>query len=135
MNILIVDDDPIIRRLLPTFCPMLSKECKPFTARNGEEALKILALEPIDLILTDVEMPVMDGCELVSRVKVQYPNIKIIVMSGLKCDEADRRLRAVGISQYIEKPFTSKDLGRSIESAFKDGYGKPLLGGISLLLQ
>lgn len=128
MNILIVDDDPIIRRLLPAFCSKISKECTSLTAQNGEEALKILASEQIDLILTDLEMPVMDGCELVSRVKAQYQNIQIIVMTGLKCDEADKRLRSVGISQYIEKPFTAQDLGRGIESAFTKGYDKQIPG-------
>ena len=128
MNILIVDDDPIVRRLLPAFCTTISKECTSLTAQNGEEALKILASEQIDLILTDLEMPVMDGCELVSRVKAQYQDIQIIVMTGLKCDEADKRLRSVGISQYIEKPFTAQDFGRGIESAFKKGYDKPEFG-------
>jgi CheY-like chemotaxis protein len=128
MNILIVDDDPIVRRLLPAFCTTISKECTPLTAQNGEEALKILASERVDLILTDLEMPVMDGCELVCRAKAQYPDTKIIVMTGLKCDEADKRLRSVGISQYIEKPFTAQDLGRGIESVFEKEYDKPIFG-------
>ena len=134
MNILIVDDDPIIRRLLPAFCMMYSNVCTPLTAPNGEEALRIVASERIDLILTDVEMPVMDGCELVANVKKRYPNIKIIVMTGLKCDEVDKRLRAVGISQYIEKPFTALDLAMRLESAVKNGYGKPIFGGASCFL-
>lgn len=77
MNILIVDDDPIIRRLLPSYCKMFPKQCTAMSAQNGEEALKILASERVDLILTDVEMPVMDGCEFVARVKEQYPSIKL----------------------------------------------------------
>jgi CheY-like chemotaxis protein len=134
MNILIVDDDPIIRRLLPAFCSKISKECTALTAKNGEEALKILASEQIDLILTDLEMPVMDGCELVSRVKAQYQDIQIIVMTGSRCDEADKRLRSVGISQYIENPFTVQDLGRGIQSAFKKGSDNPVFEGTSCSL-
>jgi two-component system, response regulator YesN len=134
MNILIVDDDPIITHLLPAFCTIYSKECMPLTARNGEEALRIVASERIDLILTDVEMPVMDGCELVARVKEQYPTMRIVVMTGLRCDEVDRRLRAAGISQYIEKPFTVRDFAMCIESALNNGYGKPLFGGDSCFL-
>jgi CheY-like chemotaxis protein len=119
MNILIVDDDPVMRRLLPAFCEMFSTECAAMSAQNGEEALKILASEQIDLVLTDVEMPVMDGCELAARTREQYPDIKIIVMTGLKCDEVEKRLKDAGISQYIEKPFTVRELTISLESAFK----------------
>jgi CheY-like chemotaxis protein len=131
MKILVVDDDPIIRRLLPAFCMTISKQFVPFTAQNGEQALQVLAFEPVDLILTDVEMPVMNGCELVARVKKQYPTIKIIAMTGCKCDEVDKRLRDVGISKYIEKPFTVRDLAMSIESVFENGYSTPIPRGLS----
>ncbi|MGO9377347.1 MAG: response regulator [Dissulfurispiraceae bacterium] len=126
MNILIVDDDPIIRRILPAFCIMFSKQSTTVTAQNGEEALKILASEQVDLILTDVEMPVMDGCEFVTRVRELYPKTKIIVMTGLRCDRVDKRLHDVGISRYIEKPSTARELAKSIESVFKNRYGKAI---------
>lgn len=126
MTILIVDDDPIMRRLIPTFCTIFSKECTPLTAPNGVEALKILASKQVDLILTDVEMPVMDGCELVAHVKDQYPDIKIIVMSGLRCDKIDKRLRDLGILQYIEKPFTIRELAVSLNSACRNEYVGPI---------
>jgi len=134
MKILIVDDDPIMRRLLPAFCKVFSKDCEPLTAKHGEEALQILASENVDIILTDVEMPVMDGCELVAAVKEQYPDTKIIVMTGLACDSVEKRLRDVGIFKYIEKPFTVKELASSIQSAFRNNYERLMLGGISYFM-
>ncbi|HMK60654.1 MAG TPA: response regulator [Dissulfurispiraceae bacterium] len=127
---LIVDDDPIMRRLLSSFCQALPGEFTPLTAAHGEEALRVLAKEKVDLVLTDVEMPVMNGCELVSEVKKLYPNMKILVMTGLACEEIDSRLRGIGVSRYIEKPFTIQSLAANIDYAFKNGYERPMIGSL-----
>src|SRR5262245_12858109 len=79
--ILVAEDDAIVRNLVRL---MLSQEgYAVLTANDGQEALEICELfsDPIHLILTDVNMPRMDGLELAERVRKQRPEIKIVVMS------------------------------------------------------
>jgi len=123
-----------MRRLLSAFCEAMQKEYTPLTAAHGEEALKVLAKEQVDLMLTDIEMPIMDGCELVCEVKKLYPNTKIMVMTGLDSFEVEGRLHKVGISTYMEKPFTMQTLAANIESAFGNGFERPMLGGLSCFI-
>src|SRR6476469_18437 len=79
--ILLAEDDPILRNLVNL---MLTKEGYVVLAANdGQEVLEIAATfkEPIHLLLTDVQMPRLDGLTLAERVREQWPTIKIIVMS------------------------------------------------------
>ena len=89
------------------------------TAEDGAEALDILTREPgtFDLLLTDIQMPVMDGIALALTVARDFPKLKILLMTGF----ADQRERAHGLEaliyDVIAKPFTLVDLVQKVEDA------------------
>lgn len=103
-TILIVDDEPAILKI--TSESLSSKGYSVFCANNGKEALKILKEKDIDLMLSDVVMPKMDGFKLASLVKEKYPSIKIQLASGYSGDY-DANLEDEMLKQNIlDKPFT-----------------------------
>ncbi|QTA80380.1 Two component system response regulator [Desulfonema limicola] len=83
-------------------------EIKP--ALNGREAVQILNSSKVDLVLTDLKMPVMDGYELLSYLSKNFRNIPTIVMTGFGSPEIAKRLKQKGVIHYIEKPFEFDDL-------------------------
>jgi YesN/AraC family two-component response regulator len=85
-----------------------------FTARNGEEALRILDSTPVDLVVTDLKMPVMDGFEFLWKMRNTHPDIPVMVMSAFLNDDVDRRLATLGVSRYLEKPLDFEDFARSL---------------------
>lgn len=103
LRILIVDDEPNIRFLLQK---MLEKEGhKALLAENGLEALKLLETNTIDLILSDIKMPQMDGLEFLSRVHVIKPQVPVIIMTA---DPNMPKVKAAlkqGALDFLEKPF------------------------------
>lgn len=84
---------------------------KTISAYNGAMALDLLkaGLKP-DSILMDLQMPVMDGMEASSQIKQLDPAIPIIINSGLVSREEKMRLSQIGISDFLEKPYTQKDI-------------------------
>ena len=79
-KVLLVDDEvQILKALIRVF---IDCEYDVFTAENGKDALEILERQEVDLIISDMRMPDIDGYELLSRVKELYPNIIRIILSG-----------------------------------------------------
>ncbi len=72
--------------------------------------MKALESESVDLVVTDLKMPVMDGFEFLSRMRKTYPDIPVIVISAFINSEAERKLSSLGVSHYFEKPFDLEDL-------------------------
>ena len=103
-NILLVDDH---QSFLATLAEGL-RNCSSnnfciLTAENGHRALKVLESAYVDLVVTDLKMPVMDGLELISHMKEKYPGIPVFVMSSFLCPDLETRLRALGASRCIVK--------------------------------
>ncbi|GGE06165.1 response regulator [Psychroflexus salis] len=73
------------------------------TGNNGKEILDQIPLKKPDVILTDIKMPVMDGIELCSRVKQEYPQIKIIAFTMFTQDEPFENMKKAGVNGYILK--------------------------------
>lgn len=117
-KILVVDDDNLIRENLQHY---LSNYCNVLVAKDGAEALQIVKDEVPDLILSDVQMPVMNGIELCKVVANDdnYKHIPVLFMSA-NTDEIDRILGlSVGAVDYINKPFERKELLLKISNGFK----------------
>jgi YesN/AraC family two-component response regulator len=84
-----------------------------FTAMNGIEGINILEQTPVDIVITDILMPEMDGIELILRLKNKYPEIKIISISGggrIRSDDYLNLSLSFGVNAALKKPFSSKDL-------------------------
>src|SRR3989304_5505975 len=102
-NILLVDDQQNFIELLARQLRECDKNYCIMTAGNGNEALKALESAHVDLVITDLKMPGMDGFELVSHIKNKYPAIPVMVMSFYLHPESERELSTLGVSQCIDK--------------------------------
>jgi len=120
-HILVVDDEPALRELARQILTHFGYQV--VTACSGEAALKILASQSIDLMLSDIIMPNMDGYQLSRLVAEQYPSVKIQLASGFSDNrhtESDLHLR----QNMLHKPYSSKELLTSIRLLL-DGYLLP----------
>jgi two-component system, chemotaxis family, chemotaxis protein CheY len=112
---LVVEDSPTMRQLI-SFSLKRFKNARIIEAVDGVDALKKLSGEKIDLILTDINMPVMDGLKLVSLVRqnVQLQSIPIIIITTEGAEEDRERGLALGANAYISKPIQSSHLIKTI---------------------
>jgi two-component system chemotaxis response regulator CheY len=92
-----------------------------FEAANGVEALKILNSNPINLVITDINMPAMDGIELVERMRLDMMlmNIPVIVISTEGSLTRISNLEEMGIRGYVRKPFVAEDILAVIKEVLK----------------
>lgn len=112
---LVVEDSPTMRQLI-SFSLKRFKNARIIEAVDGVDALKKLSGEKIDLILTDINMPVMDGLKLVSLVRqnAQLKSIPIIIITTEGAEEDRERGLALGANAYISKPIQSSHLIKTI---------------------
>jgi two-component system, cell cycle response regulator CpdR len=116
-RVLIVDDEDSMRRLVARAIAMDGHEI--VTATDGAEALEILGGEQgiFDLLLTDIQMPVMDGIALALAAARDFPELTILLMTGF----ADQRERASGLNaiahDIVTKPFSVADIRTAVADA------------------
>ena len=114
IQILIVDDHQMFLDGLKT---LLSKEKNlniAAEANNGNEALEILAKIPVDLVITDINMPVMSGTELTKQIKKVYPKIKVLVLTMYNDREIIHEIVMTEAEGYILKNSNKKELLNAI---------------------
>lgn len=111
LRFLIVEDSPTMRQLI-SFSLKRFKGCKIIEAVDGVDALKKLQGEEVDMILTDINMPVMDGLKLVTLVK-QNPRLRdipIVIITTEGAQEDREKGLQLGAEAYISKPIQSSGL-------------------------
>lgn len=137
-NILFVDDEPKILQGLGRMLRTMRTEWEMVFVDSGEKALTALSQRPFDVVVTDMRMPNMNGAELLTRVKQDYPDIVRIILSG----HSDREmiLRSIGPThQFLSKPCNAEKLKRTITRAcvlrelLTDRSLKNLVAGIDSL--
>ncbi len=106
-------------------------DIRVLTAGNGREAVDILSRETVDLLVTDLKMPVMDGYELLSHMGKHFHNLPVIVITGFGSPEIARRLSRKGVLHYIEKPFEIEDLKKKAGVILSE-KSKGFIQGITL---
>ncbi len=119
-TILVVDDEKMILRLAAEALQSLGESFSVVTALNGKQAVQKLNAQSVDLVLTDLKMPVMDGYELLSHMSKNFRNIPTIVMTGFGSPEIAKRLKQKGVLHYIEKPFEMDDLKEKVSTVLTD---------------
>jgi len=108
-NVLVVDDSATIRAVIAKTLTMAEVPVKElYQASNGKEALDILDTNWIDVVFADINMPVMDGLEMVDRMSEDglLKTIPVIVVSTEGSVTRMEELKAKGVSAYVHKPFT-----------------------------
>jgi CheY-like chemotaxis protein len=106
-TILLVDDEPDLLEIFG--CWLDSNSGRLFQASNGEEALAVLRTTPIDLLVSDVRMPVMDGIALVRRLaELNRPIPSVVFISGFG-DIDQREMYSLGVEAFLQKPVSRED--------------------------
>ena len=105
-SILVVDDSSTVRKFVSVSLSMQGFHV--VTAEDGMDALEKLPREPIDLVITDLNMPNMDGMELIRtlRENTTYRELPIIILTSLNEAELKKESESLGIHSYLNKPFS-----------------------------
>ena len=106
-RILVVDDEQPIRTLIERAVKAAGLDC--LTAGDGLEALEILKKEPVDIVITDVVMPRMNGIELTNKIREKF-NADVIVMTGFVNDYRFEDVVAEGASDFVQKPASLQEM-------------------------
>jgi CheY-like chemotaxis protein/anti-sigma regulatory factor (Ser/Thr protein kinase) len=101
-RLLVVDDSPLDRRLLRDLLGVVP-QWSIVEAANGREALRRIAEEHIDLVLTDMQMPEMNGLELVDSLRSQYPLVPVVLVTGQGSEEIAVKALQKGAASYVPK--------------------------------
>jgi two-component system chemotaxis response regulator CheY len=123
-RILIVDDSPLLRAtarraVLHAGVPAAGVR----EARDGREALEQLAREPVDIVLLDINMPVMDGYQFVEE-KAKNPawaGVKVALVTTEGNRKRLERMTELGVVHYLRKPFEPEDLRELVATLFREG--------------
>ncbi len=116
LKVLVVDDMPTSRGLIVQALEEM-KIWKNSTENNGQTALERLSKEPVHLILSDMNMPVMDGLELLRNLRANRATkgVGFILVTGKPTPELVAKGRSLGMNNMIKKPFTTAQLKACIE--------------------
>lgn len=111
-RILLVDDEALIREAVSEnvkwekYGYELAGSCE-----NGKEVLEFIKKTPVDVVLTDICMPYMDGMQLSQKLSEEYPSVKIIILSGYDDFEYAKQAIRYGVKEYLLKPITAEEMG------------------------
>jgi len=116
-NILVVEDSPTMRQLI-SFAIKRIPNSHVIEATDGVDALKKLSSGKVDLILADINMPVMDGLKLVSLVRGNpaYKSIPVIIVTTEGAEEDRKRALSIGANAYLPKPIQTQELIRLVNT-------------------
>ena len=121
LKILVVDDNPAVNDILCQLCSFLGHEV--VAAQNGAEGLALVQRDgEISLVFTDFRMPVMNGVEMLRRLKVLRPAIPVVLITGSIMEEdlgSERR----GFDAVVSKPFELKTIASCIQQFFPEVSG------------
>ena len=117
-KILVIDDEQYIRRLVQSeFAP---EGFEVFTAKNGEEGLKLFENQKFDLVLLDIRLPRTNGIEILRILKREYPQTEVIMITGHGDIKTAVESMKLGARDYITKPFKLSELLAMIKQAVHD---------------
>ena len=115
-TVMLVEDEDAVR--LFSARALRNKGYKVIEAKSGDNALELLAANPqVDLMVTDVVMPQMDGTELIKRVRAERPGMRVICISGYAEEMFRKRLDSAADVHFLPKPFTLEQLAGKVKQA------------------
>jgi two-component system, chemotaxis family, chemotaxis protein CheY len=125
-RILVVDDDPVMRRVLLSVLERAQYDVLAST--DGREAWTELAEARIDLVITDREMPAMNGLELLRAVRQspRHGGVPVIMLTGSVLESAPHEADAEGASAFLTKPVSSRELLDLVERLLRDNADRPV---------
>ncbi|MCM1027553.1 MAG: response regulator [Roseburia sp.] len=115
-RILVADDEADERALIRFLLQDFEQKAELLEARNGKEALKLIERKEIDILISDIQMGLMSGLELASKVRETHPDMEILFFSGYDDFEYVRSALSLGAVNYILKPVNPEELKRTLAS-------------------
>jgi two-component system chemotaxis response regulator CheY len=116
-NILSVDDSQYMREII-TQILNTNKDYRVMQASNGAEAMKVIQENFIHLVITDINMPIMDGATFVQEAKKNYPGLPILVLTTESGDSLKKEVMGYGANGWIVKPFRPIQLVSLVKEVF-----------------
>jgi two-component system chemotaxis response regulator CheY len=113
LNILIVDDSSLTRKAIRRIIDMIDLDAElTLEAEDGQKALEVIAENHIDLVLADLNMPIMDGMEMIFHLRgdEKTKSIPVVIVSTESSTARVEKLLADGVNNYLHKPFTPEKL-------------------------
>ena len=120
-RILVAEDNKSIRDVVSMFLDFMGFEVA--LAGNGVEALSLFLKNSFDLVLTDLEMPIMDGWSLSHCIKERSPNTPVVLMTGADRETVWKKVERGSVDSVIFKPFMLEDFKKTVQGAlaFREG--------------
>lgn len=117
-KILFVEDEELVREVTAIYLKRVFAEC--YYAQNGEDGLaKFVEYKP-DIVMTDIEMPKMDGLTMSQKIKMINPDAKIVIATAYNDDTKESLAKELGVYAYLVKPVDYDEL----DSIFKAIFGE-----------
>lgn len=113
LNLMFVEDDEILRSSTVDIFEDFFNEI--FVCEDGNEGLETFLEKPIDIIITDISLPTMDGIEMIQYIRQKNQEVPILVMSAYNEDNIVNEAKKYGISGYIFKPLDFKQFLQTLE--------------------
>jgi two-component system chemotaxis response regulator CheY len=109
---LIVDDSSVMRKIVARALQQAGLEMVVFEAGNGSEGVDLLKAQQVDLILSDINMPLMDGLEFLRQIRAQNlaPDVPVVMITTESSEEHVKEAILAGAQGYIRKPFTPEQV-------------------------
>lgn len=131
-KVLIVDDEIRLLQSIEAGLKGYRDEFEVITASDGQKAVQYLENDTLNLVVTDLRMPVMDGFELLAYLSQAHPFIPTIVMTAFATPEIEEKLNESGASKLLEKPIDIEKLAQAIRGGLQQKSHEDGLGGFSL---
>ncbi len=122
MKIMIVDDCKVTRKLLGHY--LISRGYEVVFAENGLDAIEKLGTDSVTLILTDLNMPYMDGMELIKTLRSDpnWADIPILMVTTEEDNEEKEKAIKIGATGYVVKPVTGEEIAQNIKKILRDMF-------------
>ena len=112
-TVLVIDDEEGIRNLLDTL--LSRKGYEVVLASNGQKGLELFRRKRPDVVVLDLKMPHMDGLAVLQQVRQLNPTQPVVILTGAGTAEAEQQVRALGVTEYVEKEFSLHRLGDALK--------------------
>ncbi len=130
-RVLVVDDDPTMLELLSHGLSEDKNLYEVICANSAKEAIKIIERIYISLVISDVQMPVMSGLDLMTKIRERWPHIKVILMTGQSSRQILKDIKKSGCLNFFEKPIKTKQLREFIRRELSGGNSEGFAGTLT----
>jgi two-component system, NarL family, nitrate/nitrite response regulator NarL len=120
---LIVDDSPLTAELIATYLESVPEVELVASAGNAEDALAYASTSPLDLVITDLRLPLLNGMELAERLRRKHPALRVILLSVEKTPQLIQSATRRGVDIFVDKGQLHEELIASIHKLFPPSAG------------